>query len=122
MITLVKNRVANFWFVAFTALVSIRLWSFQLIDEKIFKLFDVFILAGLFMIILFLSRKLKWSNLNFRYNVYLFLLVPMISMFGANIYHGQSLPLSLFMIRANFIWLLYFVLHILNIPKQQIVN
>lgn len=122
MLALVKNRAANLWFITLVTLVSIRLWSFQPLGEKIFKVLDAAILGFVVLIILFLNRRIRWQRLHFRYNVFLFLLVPLLSAFGAYIYHSQSLPLSFFIIRANFIWLFYLVLHILNVPKKQVIN
>ena len=83
---------------------------------------DAAILGSVVLIFLFLYKKLRFEKLNFKFNVYLFLLVPVVAAFGADIYHHQPLGLSLYIIRANFIWLLYFVLHILNIPKKQLIN
>ncbi len=73
-------------------------------------------------IVLYGYNKIHSNRLLFKYNVHFFLWIPFLSAYGALLYHHQPISLSLLILRTNFYWLLYFVLHIFNLPKQKIIN
>ncbi len=117
-----KKELTKFGIVALTALVSIRLWSFDKVSEGKLNLIEIAILLGLISIVLYGYNKIHSKRLLFKYNVHFFLWLPFLSAYGALLYHHQSIGLSLLVLRTNFFWLLYFVLHIFNIPKKKIIN
>lgn len=117
-----KKELAKFGFVALTALVSIKLWSFDKVSEGKLNLLEIAILFAMLGIVLYGYNKIRKNKLLFRYNVHLFLWIPFLSAYGALLYHHQSLGLSLLVLRTNFYWLLYFVLHIFDIPRKKIIN
>lgn len=112
----------KFAFVCIVALLSIRLWSFHGIPDKFFDALEVAILLPLFYIVLFEYRKTRNQQTAFTNQVILFILVPLISCFAAGFFHDQSIGLSLLILRTNFYWLLYFVLHAFNIPAKKIIH
>lgn len=74
------------------------------------------------LIVLLGYGRLKGQTLLSRTNVHLFLLLPLVSVVPAAIFHDQPVPLSLLILRSNFFWLLYFVLHIFNVPAKAVVR
>ncbi len=122
MVLETKKDLTKFLIIALVALVSIRLWSFDKISEGKINLVELAIILGLFAIVIYGYNNLDRNKLIFKYNVHFFLWIPFLSAYGALLYHHQSLGLSIIVLRTNFYWLLYFVLHIFNIPKQKIIN
>ncbi len=117
-----KRQLAKFSIIALTALASIKLWSFSKIKEGEYNLVGMVILLCLIAIILYGYNKIHSNRLLFKYNVHLFLWIPFLSAYGALLFHHQPISLSVLVLRTNFYWLLYFVLHIFDIPKQKIIN
>jgi hypothetical protein len=50
------------------------------------------------------------------------MLIPVISAFGAYIFHDQAFSLSLLVLRLQLLWLFYLVLHIFNFSKETIIK
>ncbi len=115
------NERLKFGFIIFTVLVSINLWSFSLISEEKFNLLEAVVLMCLLLIVanysFILRRKLK-----FKTNVFFFMLIPLLSAYGALLFHDQSLKLSLLILRVNLFWLFYFVLLIFDFPSERIIK
>ncbi len=118
----VKNNTVKFAFVALVTLVSINLWSFKAVDGGIFQILEILVLAGLTLVAVTNSRILFKRDIFFKNNVHLFLWIPLLSVFGAYIYHDQPFNLSLLLLRTNFYWLLYFTLHAFEISKKQVIQ
>lgn len=110
----------KYGFVVFTTLVSIQLWSFTGLDDFVYSVLEMLVLFGLFYFLL--VNRLNHKKLVFRNNVILFICIPLLSSLGAFVFHEQSFGLSLLALRTNFFWLLYIVLHILDIPVRKIIN
>ena len=117
-----KNTTLQFGFISLTALISINLWSFQGIDGGMYRIMEAAVLLGMVIVVLFKSSILIKKNLNFKANVHLFIWLPFLSAFGAYLYHEQSFQLSFILLRANFFWLFYFVLHIFEVPKKKLIQ
>ena len=117
-----KKELTKFGIIALIALVSIKLWSFDKVSEGKLNLLEIPILLGLIAIVLYGYSKIQSKQLLFKYNVHFFIWIPFLSAYGALLYHHQSFSLSIIVLRTNFYWLLYFVLHIFNLPKQKIIN
>ncbi len=117
-----KKELTKFGIVALTALVSIKLWSFNKLSEGKLNLLEIMILVGLLATVIYGYNKIHKKKLIFKYNVHFFIWIPFLSAYGALLYHHQSMSLSILVLRTNFYWLLYFVLHIFNIPKQKVIN
>jgi hypothetical protein len=121
---MVLSRVSEqlkFVFIALTALISINLWSFQVIDEKIYNALEALAIFCIFLIVAYNSFILK-RKLIFKSNVLFFMLLPAVSAFAAYTFHDQPLSLSFLMLRVNLFWLFYFVLHIFNISAEKIIK
>jgi hypothetical protein len=117
-----KNKTLKIIYVFLVAAISLHFWSFKLIDDMTYQVLEAVVLFS-FMLILAASSKVFMSNgPMFKNYVYLFMLIPLLSMIGAYYYHGQSLRLSLLVLRGNLFWLFYFVLHLLNISARQIIR
>ncbi|MEP6584169.1 MAG: hypothetical protein ABJA90_07870 [Ginsengibacter sp.] len=116
-----KKELTKFGIIALTAVVSVKLWSFNKVSEGKLNPLEIMIVLGLIAITIYGYNKIH-KKLVFKYNVHFFLWIPFLSAFGALLYHHQSITLSALALRMNFYWLLYFVLHIFNIPKQKIIN
>src|SRR5690606_22387017 len=103
-------------------LVSLNFWSFSIISDNIYKQLEALICALLLVIVLFNLNIFKQKGHFFKINVLLFLLLPLLSIYGAHIYHDQPVQLSLILYRLNIFWLFYFVLHHFNIDKEKIIR
>jgi hypothetical protein len=109
-------------FVVFAAIISSRLWSFKGIPDIIYDGAEILLLFLLLLIVLLNYNALRNNKLLFGTNVWLFIAIPIVSSIAAAFFHDQSLFLSLAILRTNFVWLLYFVLHIFNIPVKKIIH
>lgn len=117
-----KWSALHLFFVAIAVLISIRIWSFQLISDKVYDFLELLIEIALILIVVINYGKIRNSILLFSNNIKLFICISIISSFGAAIFHDQSYFFSFLIFRNSFFWLLYYVLHIYDIPKKQIVN
>ncbi len=122
MVSSVKNTTVTFGFVVLVTLVSINLWSFQAIEHGTFQILEVLVLTALTLVVVTNSRILFNRHLYFKNSVHFFLWIPLLSIFGAYIYHDQQFNLSLLLLRTNFYWLFYFALHAFEISKKQIIQ
>jgi hypothetical protein len=110
-------------FVVFVTLVSIKLWSFKLIPDNVYDALEFAAVGGLAIVVITNLHRLKEREMFlFKGNVILFLTLPLISALAALVFHDQSLLLSVMILRTNFFWLLYFVLHIFEIDVKKIIN
>jgi hypothetical protein len=112
----------KFGFVLAVTLISLNFWSFQLIPERLYNQIELIFCLSLAAIVIYNLYIFKQPHLKFKINVLLFLILPLLSVIGANIYHDQSFSISLITVRFFLFWLLYFVLHIFNIPKEKIIK
>jgi hypothetical protein len=117
-----KRKTITTAFVWIVVLVSLNLWSFRIIGDNIYKQLEALICALLVVIVLFNLNIFKQKGHFFKINVLLFLLLPLLSVYGAHIYHDQPIHLSLLLYRLNIFWLFYFVLHLFNIDKEKIIR
>lgn len=117
-----KNELGKYLIVAVIALVSIQLWSFDKLSDGKLNSVEILLIFGMLAIVIYGYNKIYKNTLIFKYNVHFFIWIPFLSAYGALLYHHQSFGLSILAIRSNFYWLLYFVLHIFNIPKKKIIN
>lgn len=122
MVVAEKKELTQYGIVALIALVSIKLWSFDKVSEGKLNMLEIVLILGMLAIVLYGYNKIYKNALLFKYNVHLFIWIPFLSAYGALLYHHQSFGLSVLVLRTNFYWLLYFVLHIFNIPKKKIIN
>jgi hypothetical protein len=107
--------------VALILLISLNFWSFRLFSDITYRALEVVALGAMVAALFFV----KWTNLNiqtFKGNVLLFIIIPLISGVSALLYHDQPYILSLIVLRTNFFWLFYFLLHGFNLPKRKIIN
>lgn len=117
-----KKELTKFGIIALAAIVSIKLWSFDEVSGGKLNVLEIPILLSMIAIVLYGYNKIHGQRLLFKYNVHFFIWIPFLSAYGALLYHHQSLSFSLVVLRTNFYWLLYFVLHIFNIPTKRIIN
>ncbi len=99
----VKNKAVKFAFIVLTTLISISIWSFQKIEEETYRILEAIVMLGLLIIFITHARIFTKKNLLFKTNVYLFILVPLLSAFGAFIYHDQPFNLSLILLRTGLV-------------------
>ena len=112
MVILRYSENVKFAIIAGITLICLNFWSFKVIGESKYKLLDAIVYVVLLAIVVYNSRVFTSKNLRFKAVTLLFIFVPMLSIISANIFHNQAPGLTLLMLRANIIWLLYFVLHI----------
>lgn len=115
------NERLKFGFVVFTILVSLNLWSFQLISENVYNVLEALVILIILVIVLQHHLILR-RDLIFKNSVFLFILIPIVSAFGAYIFHDQSFSLTLLISRLHLLWLFYFVLHYFNFSKEKIIK
>ena len=108
-------------FVAITAITSIDVWSCKLIPDIFVRSLEAFLFVCLIVITLFNSSVLQ-KKLQYKKNVWLFIAIPLLSIFGAQIFHEQAFGLSLLMLRILVYWLLYFVLHIFDLSVERVIQ
>lgn len=112
----------RYFIVFFITLISIEFWSFNLFSNRIYGALELISILILIAITLDASLKNKKIGGIFKNNIFLFIALPFISSIGAFLYHDQSFWLSFYTLRYTFLWLLYYVLHIYNIPIKKILN
>lgn len=117
-----KFNDLKFGFIILATLISIRLWSFQLIDKRIYDYLDEVLLLAFAVILVIHINKVRKSKLVFSSNVMLLIALPFLGIFSALIYHEQPMSLSFISLRTAFFWLFYFVLHAYNIPPKKIIH
>jgi hypothetical protein len=122
MTLFIKNKTLQFGFVVAAALISIHLWSFRGISKEVYDILEAIVLLGLIVIILGNTYVFNKQGLLFKTNVHLFLWLPYLSAIGAYLYHNQPLHLSVILLRPQFLWLFYFVLHAFAIPKKKVIH
>jgi hypothetical protein len=116
----VKVKSIKFFFLTFVILVFTHFFSFKGINIQVYKGLEIILL------LLFLWITITGSRYNikmhFKNYVYLFILLPLISIIPAYISHNQDISLSIYMWRFELIWLLYFVLHRINISATDVIR
>lgn len=117
-----KKKGGIYFFIVLLTIVSIRAWSFQSIPESIYDALELIVIFFLVFFVWVNYKKIKGKKLIFKDNVVLFMLIPVISIFGAFVYHDQPFYLSLLILRTNFYWLFYFLLHIYNVPVKKLIG
>lgn len=122
MIRLRRNENVAFILVAAITLISINFWSFQGISDGFYNALEGIACLVLIAIILFNTTVLQKKEFHFRNIVFLFIVIPFVSAFGANVFHNQPLGLSLLQNRLVFFWLLYFVLHVFQVKTSTVVK
>lgn len=122
MITLRYTDKIKFWIIVGITLSCINLWSFQLLSEGFYKSLEAVCTLLLVLTVLFNTSVLTDKRFKFRKITLLFVLLPFLSMIGSNVFHDQSLSFSFLTVRYSFFWLLYFVLHIYNVPSEKIIK
>lgn len=94
-----------------SAIVSIRLFNFVYIPERLFDYGDIAVIGGLIsMFLLSLFWKKTFRKATFTFYVFSFMFFPLISCIPAAIANGQPIISSLIASRVIFYWFLYFVL------------
>ncbi|MBC5773715.1 hypothetical protein H8S95_06545 [Pontibacter sp. KCTC 32443] len=88
-------------------------------SDSVFDYLEVLVLVGLFFFLL--THHARHQELIYKNIVLLFIAIPILSAVGALVFHDQSLSLSLLVLRANFFWLFYFLLHLFNIEPKKII-
>lgn len=118
----IKNKHLSFGFVAIVAIAGIDIWSFRSIDTFTYNAIEAFVLLGLCLVVFTKSGIFFKRGLYFKNYALLFMLVPLFSVFGAALYHNQSIEQSLYVNRYSLYWLLYFALHIFNVQREKIIK
>lgn len=122
MIRLTVTENVKLGIVATVTLISIGFWSFKLVSEDQFNVLRFAACLLLVAIVIHKTKIFVQQGLRFKTNVLLFLLLPLLSVVGASLYHNQPMGLSLMLLRLNLFWLFYFVLHIFNISAEKILK
>lgn len=117
-----RNKDISFAFISIVLLMSINLWSFAGIPGNLYNAADVVLLGCLLLIVATRSGVFTRRGLHFKPFALLLILAPLPSMFGAALYHNQTLSQSLYTNRSSLFWLTYFALHILNIDRQRLTK
>lgn len=121
-----NSRITSKWvynFIVFAILIgSIRLWSFAYIPDRVFDFFEFVIVLITIFLLADKWSKVKRKKLLFRNNVKYFIIIPLISSFGAYFYHKQEFYWSLIELRIIFFWLFYFLLHAYDVSESKIIK
>lgn len=104
----VLNKIKTCKWLLLVLAFSTSLWSFSLLDMKVFQYFHILIICYFFVIVLRNKRRMPSS---FHYvAVLILMLLPLCSIVPCYMYHGQAIKLSLIIYRMHLGWLIYFVL------------
>lgn len=109
----------NIIIVGLILLISISFWSFKGITNTYYNALEMGIIL-FFIIYLFIfkgNKRLK-DGLYFKKYVILFMFLPFLSIIPCYFIHDQPIYLSLYVLRINFCWLFYFVLHHFKISEK----
>jgi len=98
------------------------MWSFHGLPDVVFDICEFLSALALVIVVAMHYHAIDEERMQFRFNVLLFLLLPLVSMIPAAIFHNQSFWLSFSILRTNFAWLLYFVLHIFKVPRKFVIT
>ena len=119
---IIKKYKIQLFLIAIAALIGMRFWSFQSVADNVYEYLEMAVTLSLLVIVLLNYKILLQKESVFKSNVILFIFIPLVSCAGALLFHSQSVLLSLLVQKINLFWLLYFVLHIYNIPARSVVN
>lgn len=114
------SNSATFALILAISIASTRFWSSTIIPTGIFSLLETANVLLLFAVIAFYYRQLPLPQARFSTQVALFLVIPLIGVLAAAAFHQQSPVLSLLALKNNFLWLLYFVLHLWRVPVKKL--
>lgn len=103
----------------FVLLVSIELWSLNTIDLLLWKMLQIPIIIWLVLYFIYVPNRFS-NNMHFRGVVFLFMLLPILSIYPCAVYNNQSVDLSFIVLRRNLFWLFYFVLHYMKFEKKDV--
>jgi hypothetical protein len=117
-----KYLHTKYAFVIFVSVTSSRLWSFHGLPDTFFDVIEFLSAISLLSVFIWGYNKYDHTKPQFTINVVLLLLLPFLSAISASLFHDQSLYHSTLILRTNFVWLLYFALHIFNIPQQFVIK
>lgn len=108
--------------VATILLVSVTFWSYRGITLFMGHFFNLAMTMILLAVVSYKSGVFVRQGLHFKTIAILFLFIPLPGMIGAGLYHEQSLGASLYANRNILFWLTYFVLHVVNIKKEDLIK
>jgi hypothetical protein len=112
---------SKFWFITLTVLISINFWSFQIIPEGVYRGLEALNIFCILLIVIYHSFIFK-KKLVYKSSVLFFMLIPVLSAFGALNFHDQPLNLSFLILRIQLYWLFYFILHLFNLSSEKIIK
>lgn len=120
MIRLKTSENVRLGIAAAVVLISLNFWSFRLLEGSIFRILELLASLCLVVIVFYNTNVFLQKGLKFKALVLFLLFLPLTGVVGAYIFHDQPVGLSLILERVNLFWLLYFVLHILNVSSEKI--
>ena len=98
-----------YYWLLFILIASINFWSFSWLDLKIYQYIHLIVLAYILFVVLKKCR-VKIPDCIHCKEVFLMMVLPLLSVYSCYILHGQSITSSLIVYRMHLGWLLYFVL------------
>lgn len=118
----VFSEKAKIAVVFFICVACSRFWSFKGFPDRFYDLTEfavTFFLAGSLLVN---WRRISTYNKPFFSFVVLLLILPLVAMVPAYLYHDQSFALSLTIQRFNSWWMLYFLLHIYQVDRDRLIK
>ncbi|NTS42553.1 hypothetical protein HRG84_16750 [Flavisolibacter sp. BT320] len=112
----------KFAFISIITLISCRLFTYDGISDRSFDIAEIIVSALLITIVIFYLKSKHLHQATFSSNIFLFVVLPFLSVFSAGIFHDQALQHSLLLLKTIVFWLLYYVLHIYNVPTKWVIN
>lgn len=103
------------WIILLTAT---RMFSFTVINDKIFDYLEILISAALVGVIAVVGTKRYRKQMHFSIFVKIIVTLTLLSAIPAYFFHDQGFGLSLLASRTIFFWFLYYFLHQLSVKRN----
>jgi hypothetical protein len=101
-------------------IIANRLFSFTLIDDKVFDYMEILVSAILIAVVVVAGRSKYRKQMLFAPFVNIIIFLTLLSAVPAYFFHDQSFGLSVLASRTIFFWLLYYFLHKTSIRKAKL--
>src|ERR1700754_598223 len=108
-----NEKKLPFYFVVYVCLITMHIWSFTLIPEGVFNVFELATIIILIFITFHERNKIASLELPYWKNIKYFLFISFVlGSVGAFVFHYQGFHYSIWRQRTALFWLLYPVLHL----------
>ena len=118
-----NEKKLPFYFVVYVCLITMHIWSFTLIPEGVFNVFELATIIILIFITFHERNKIASLELPYWKNIKYFLFISFVlGSVGAFVFHYQGFHYSIWRQRTALFWLLYPVLHLFKVSPKKLIK